>query len=167
MLIPIYIVGFIFGGIFLFAIAERIPDRRARTSLRVIGLVAGPVFFIIVAVFSGWKREKTYEVEWLTGKPAAKYLIDKSTMRDDSDVVALRRYAGNDECYEVLISRELADYLNMLPGHTVQVQYEVTYDFFVMRTYQIKDIGDFESRYPNRPLWRGGGSNIGAFCFPW
>jgi hypothetical protein len=53
MLIPIYVIGFIFGGLILFAIARQIRNRKAKTSLRAIGVLAGPVFFTVVAIFSG------------------------------------------------------------------------------------------------------------------
>ncbi len=59
MLIPIYVIGFIFGGLILFATAQQIRNRKAKISLRAIGVLAGPVFFTVVAIFSGWKREKT------------------------------------------------------------------------------------------------------------
>jgi hypothetical protein len=51
MLIPVYIVGFIFGGLFLFAISQRIAHRGTQIVLRVIAVFAGPVFFLVVSVF--------------------------------------------------------------------------------------------------------------------
>jgi hypothetical protein len=62
VLIPVYIVGFIFGGLLCFAIAQRVPDRPVKVCLRTIGVVAGPVFFLVVAIFSSQEREKTYPV---------------------------------------------------------------------------------------------------------
>ena len=168
VLYPIYIIGFIFGALVLFAIAERIPNRSAKIWIRAIGGLAGPVFFLSVAIFSGWVRERTCEVEWVAGNPAAKYLLPgmKSTRRDNMDVVVLRRFVGKDECYEVMISQELADYLQGLPTHTVRVQYVVTYDFFRFRTYSINRIGDL-GYHPNGSSWQSGGNNIGGACFPW
>ena len=168
MLIPVYIIGFIFGGLVLFAVAQRIPNRNAKIWLRTIGVVAGPIFFVSVAVFSGWVRERIYEVEWLTGNSAAKYLGrgKESTRQDNRDVVVLRRFVGGNDCYEVFISQELADYLGGVPTHTVQVQYTVTYDFFQFRTYTIKRIGNL-AYHPNGSSWITGANNIGAGCFPW
>lgn len=122
MLIPVYVLGFIFGGMVLFALAQRVHNRKAKIALQTIGVLAGPIFFLSVAVFSGWVRERTYEVEWLTGNSAAKYLNPgKESTRQDRDVVALRRFVGGNYCYEVFISQELADYLRGLPTQTVQV----------------------------------------------
>ena len=168
MLIPVYIIGFIFGGLVLFAVAQRIPNRNAKIWLQTIGVFAGPVFFVSVAIFSGWVRERIYKVEWLTGNPATKYLYpgNKSTTQDDSDVVVLRRFVDKQECYEVMISQELADYLRGLSAHTVQVQYTVTYDFLQFRTYTINKIGSLDYK-PNGPSWITGGTNIGGACFPW
>lgn len=168
VLIPVYIIGFVFGGLLLFAVAERIPNRNAKIWLRTIGTIAGPVFFLSVAIFSGWVRERTYDVEWLTGNPAAKYLYSwkKSSRQDNTDVVVLRRVVGKDECYEAMISQELADYLRALPTHTVQVHYAVTYDFFQVRTYSIERIGDL-AYHPNGSSWITGGDHEGGACFPW
>lgn len=166
MLIPIYIIGFVLGGLVLFAVARRIPNRNAKIWLQTIGVLAGPVFFLSAAIFTGLVRKRTYEVEWLTGNLAAKYLYPgkKSTKQDNRDVVVLRRVVGKDECYEAMISQELADYLRGLPTHTVQVQYTVTYDFFQFRTYSINRIGDL-GYHPNGSSWIAGGDNIGGDCF--
>jgi hypothetical protein len=167
MLIPVYIIGFIFSGLVLFAVAQRIPNRNAKIWLKTIGVLAGPIFFLSVAVFSGWVRERTYGVEWLTGSSAAKYLDPgKESARQDRDVVVLKRFVGGNDCYEAFISQELADYLGGLPTHTVQVQYSVTYDFFQIHTYSIKRIGNL-SYHPNGSSWITGGNNIGGACFPW
>ena len=56
MLIPVYIVGFILGGLVLFAIAQRVNNRSAKISLKIIGSLAGPVFFLAMILFSGWER---------------------------------------------------------------------------------------------------------------
>jgi len=71
LLIPFYVVGFILGGLLCFAIAQRVSNRPVKISFQIIGVVAGPVFFLVVAIFSSQEREKTYVMEWLTGKPAA------------------------------------------------------------------------------------------------
>lgn len=168
VLIPVYIIGFVLGGLLLFAVAERIPNRNGKIWLRTIGVLAGPVFFLSVAIFSGWVRERTYDVEWLTGNPAAKYLYSwkKSSKQDNTDVVVLRRVVGKDECYEAMISQELADYLRALPTRTVQVHYAVTYDFFQVRTYSIERIGDL-AYHPDGSSWIPGGNGEGGECFPW
>jgi hypothetical protein len=167
MLISVYIIGFVFGGLVLFAVAQRIPNRKAKIWLKTIGVLAGPIFFLSVVVFSGWVRERTYEVEWLTGNSAAKYLDPgKKSTRQDRDVVVLRRFVGGNDCYEAFISQELADYFGGLPTHTIQVQYTVTYDFFQFRTYTVKRIGNL-SYHPNGSSWITGGNNIGRACFPW
>jgi hypothetical protein len=68
MLIPVYIVGFILVGLLCFAFAQRVPYRPVRICLRTVAIIAGPVFFLSVAIFSGWVREKTYEEDWLIGR---------------------------------------------------------------------------------------------------
>ena len=79
MLIPVYIVGFIFGGIFLFAVAQRVPHKGTRKGLRAVAIFSGPLFFFVVFSFSGWEREKAYEMEWITGTSTEEYLgHDKS-----------------------------------------------------------------------------------------
>jgi len=167
MLIPVYVLGFIFGGVVLFALAHRVHSRKAKIALKTISVLAGPIFFLSMAVFSGWIRERTYEVEWLTGNSAAKYLDPgKESTRQDRDVVVLRRFVGGNDCYEAFISQELADHLRGLSTHTVQVQYTVTYDLFQFRTYTIKRIGNL-TYHPNGSSWITGGNNIGGACFPW
>jgi hypothetical protein len=167
MLIPVYVLGFIFGGVVLFALARRVHNRKAKIALRTIGVLAGPIFFLTVAAFSGWVRERTYEVEWLTGDSAVKYLEPgKESTRQNRDVVVLRRLVGGYDCYNVFISQELADYLEGLPTHTVQVQYIVTYDFFQWRTYTIKRIGNL-SYHPDGSSWITAGEHQGRACLPW
>jgi hypothetical protein len=58
VLIPVYIVGFILGGLLCFAIAQRVSNRPVKICLRTIGVVAGPIFFLVVAIFSSQEREK-------------------------------------------------------------------------------------------------------------
>lgn len=188
MLIPVYIVGFILGGLVCFAIAQRVPNRPVKICLRTIGVVAGPVFFLVVAIFSGWEREKTYEVEWLVGRPAAEYLgYHKSDMDNLSatnpvtgkkreELVVLKRNVDNNyDCYTTFTSSALAEYLEGLPTHSVKVQYKVTYDFYVARGYRVESVGDF-GRTPatQREISIGGlGGGIRVFgdsresCFPW
>ena len=168
MLIPIYVIGFILGGLILFAIAQQIRNRKAKISVRAIGVLAGPVFFAVIAIFSGWKREKTYEVEWLTGNPAGEYLVSgKTTMQENKNVVVLRRYVRTgQQCYNVFISEKLANYVENLPTHTVQVHYTVVYDFFKMRTYYIRSIGEFEY-HPDGTAWKTAGDNLEESCFAW
>ena len=112
MLIPVYIVGFILGGLFLFAIAQRTPNRTARKWLRAIGILSGPIFFLAVAIFSGWERERTYEMQWLTGARAGEYLgFDKYgtyVRPKQEDLVVLKRKIGEDlECYDSFASGAL------------------------------------------------------------
>jgi hypothetical protein len=66
VLIPVYIVGFILGGLLCFAIARRVSNRPIKIAFQIIGVVAGPIFFLVVAIFTSQEREKTYEMEWLT-----------------------------------------------------------------------------------------------------
>ena len=156
MLIPVYIVGFILGGLILFAIAQRIPNRIAKIWLRAIGILAGPLFFIAVAIFSSWDRERTYEMEWVIGGPAVEYLgfnIDKYANnfpianlapRKHEDVVVLKRNIGNNRvCYSGFASDALEHYLEGLPSSRVKVRYRVVYDFYLPRTYMLESIGDF------------------------
>ena len=145
MLIPVYIVGFIFGGIFLFAVAQRVPHKGTRKGLRAVAIFSGPLFFIVVFSFSGWEREKAYEMEWITGTSTEEYLgHDKSLAKTQDDLVVLKRNIGNDnECYDAFDSGLLARYLESLPTHSVKVRYRVTYDFYEPRTYRIDRIGDF------------------------
>jgi hypothetical protein len=145
MLIPVYIVGFIFGGIFLLAVAQRVPHKGTRKSLRAVATFSGPLFFIVVFSFSGWEREKAYEMEWITGRSTEEYLgHDKSLAKTQDDLVVLKRSIRNDnECYDGFDSGLLARYLESLPTHGVKVRYKVTYDFYEPRTYRIESIGDF------------------------
>jgi hypothetical protein len=145
MLIPVYIIGFILGGIFLLAVAQRVPHPGTRMALRAVAIFSGPLFFIVVFSFSGWEREKTYEVQWLTGRSTEEYLgHDKSLAKTQEDLVVLRRNIGNNnECYDGFASGPLARYLESLPTHSVKVRYAVTYDFYEPRTYRIEKIGDF------------------------
>jgi hypothetical protein len=169
MLIPVYIVGFILAGLILFAIAGRISNLKAKIFLHTIAVVAGPLFFLVVVIFSGWVREKSYETEWLTGESAAKYAIFRQSIspQEIKDVVVLRRYVNNQkECYNVFVSRRLATYLEALPKHTVTVRYKVIYDFFQRRTYFIESIGDIPYA-PDVTSWKTVAINEGSACFPW
>jgi hypothetical protein len=157
MLIPVYIVGFIVGGLVLFAIAQRIPNRIAKIWLRTIGVLAGPVFFLAMAIFSSWERERTYEMEWLIGGPAVKYLrikkydnytdnfpVTSPVARKQEDLVVLKRNIGNNrECYSGFASDALAHYLEGLPAGRVEVRYRLIYDFYLPRSYMLESIGDF------------------------
>ena len=150
----VFIGPFILAGLILFAIAERISNRKAKVCLRVIAIMAGPVFFLTVAIFSGWEREKTYEMQWLIGRPAEEYLgYDKSgangfttspLRKKQEEIVVLKRNVGdNQECFESYASSALAQYLEGLPIDTIKVRYKVTYDFFRPRAYWPESIGDF------------------------
>jgi len=175
MLFPVYVVGFIVSGLVFFAIAQRIPNPRAKRWLRAIGILAGPVFFLVVFSFSGWKHEKTYEMTWLVGRPAAEYLsYAKSATSNYEDLVVLKRDLGNGhECYDILDSSKLAQYLESLQARTVKVRYMVSYDFYEARGSNIESIGDFghdpASQREIFPL--GGGekahSNAREYCFTW
>jgi hypothetical protein len=157
MLIPVYIVGFIFGGLVLFAIAQRIPNRIAKIGLRAIGILAGPVFFLAMAIFSSWERERTYEMEWLIGGPAVEYIgfkkydeyannlpVTNSVTRKREDLVVLKRNIGNSPvCYSGFASDALKLYLEGLPTGHVKVRYRIIYDFYLPRTYVLESIGDF------------------------
>jgi hypothetical protein len=117
-------VGFILGGLLCFAIAQRVPNRAVKLSFQIIGVIAGPIFFLVVAIFSSQEREKTYVMEWLTGKPAAQCYMQ--IYKDDVDhpeaIVILKRNIGNNRvCFSSLKSKELAHYVESLPTHTVKV----------------------------------------------
>ena len=146
VLIPVYIVGFILGGLLCFAIAQRVSNPQLRICLRTIGVLAGPIFFLIVAIFSSQEREKTYEMGWLTGKPAAEYYtqIYKADVDPPNPeaIVMLKRSIGNNRmCFSSLKSKELAFYLESLPAHTVKVQYTVINDFYRIRTFRLEGVG--------------------------
>ena len=157
MLIPVYIVGFILGGLVLFAIAQRISNRTAKISLQLIGGLAGPVFFGAMIFFTGWERKKTYEMEWLVGSPASHYLeYDKTAVKSDMEMlhgfdehsevlVVLRRNIGErHDCYVSFVSKPLAQYVENLPTRTVSVRYRVIYDFYQPRgPGMIEQVGDF------------------------
>lgn len=157
MLIPVYIVGFILGGLVLFAIAQRVPNRIAKIWLRAIGIVAGPLFFLAVAIFSSWERERTYEMEWLIGRPAVEYLgikkfdnytnnlpVTNPVAKKQEDLVVLKRNIGNNrECYVGFASDALEHYLEGLPSSRVKVRYRLIYDLYLPRTYMRESIGDF------------------------
>jgi len=190
MLIPVYIVGFILGGLILFAIARRVPNRRAKIGLRAIGVLAGPLFFLVVTLFSGWRREKTYEMKWLVGRPAAAYLgLDNSeshlansalvispVTKKEEEVVVLKRNIGeNQECFDSFASSALAHYLASLPTDRVQVRYMVTYDFYATRGYRVETIAEFGNvPAEQREILMGGlGGGTRKFqgsnepCFAW
>ncbi len=127
MLIPVYIVAFILGGLLCFAIAQRVSNRPIKICLRTIGVVAGPIFFLVVAIFSSQEREKTYEMEWLTGEPAAEYYIQVYKQHvdppDPETIVMLKRNISNNRvCFSSLQSKELAHYLEGLPTHTTSTK---------------------------------------------
>lgn len=145
MLIPVYVIGFILGGIFLLAVAQRVPHPGTRMVLRAVAIFSGPLFFIVVFSFSGWEREKAYEMEWITGRSTEEYLgLDKSLAKTQEDLVVLKRNIGNNnECYDGFASGPLARYLESLPTHRVTARYTVIYDFYKPRTYRIEKIGDF------------------------
>jgi hypothetical protein len=170
MLIPVYLVGFILGGLVFFAIAQRVTNRRAKISLKLIGVLAGPVFFAAMILFSGWERKKTYEMEWLIGAPAAEYLRgDATAVKSDMEIlhgfdtrskalVVLRRNIGERHpCYNSFDSEPLAQYLESLPTHTVSVRYRVVYDFYLPRgPGMIEQVGDFGRDNPSyKELFRG------------
>jgi hypothetical protein len=189
MLIPVYIIGFILGGFVLFAVAQRVSDRRAKISLKLIGVLAGPVFFLAMILFSGWERKKTYEMEWLVGKPASQYLeYDKTAVKSDTGIlhgfdersevlVVLRRNIGKrHDCYNSFVSKPLAQYLGSLPTHTVSVRYRVVYDFYQPRgPGMMEQVGDFGSDNASAgELIEGmvgfgerAWSKDGASCFSW
>ncbi len=175
MLIPFYVVGFILGGLLCFAIAQRVPNRAVKLSFQIIGVIAGPIFFLVVAIFSSQEREKTYVMERLTGKPAAQYYMqiykDDADPPDPETIVILKRNIGNNRvCFSSLKSKELAHYVESLPTHTVKVQYTVIYDFYQIRTFRLESVGDF----PHDNMRMGiGGSGLTDSpyvyepCFPW
>jgi hypothetical protein len=146
VLIPVYIVAFILGGLLCFAIAQRVSNRPIKICLRTIGVVAGPIFFLVVAIFSSQEREKTYEMEWLTEKPAMEYYshVYREIPHDPEAVVILKRDIGNNrECFSNLTSNEVARYLESLPTQSVKVKYTVIYDFYRLRTFRLESVGDF------------------------
>jgi hypothetical protein len=178
MLIPVYIVGFIFGGIFLFAIARRVPHRRTQIVLRVIAVIAGPVFFLVAFSFSGWEVKKTYEMEWLRGQTALDYAGDHDSPAGDvNDYVVLKREVEHEhDCFVAFRSKQMAHYLEGLPKPTVKVEYRVIYDFYQARTEMIESIGDFghdtASRMEILRSRSGGGEKSGSdprtvSCFHW
>lgn len=183
VLIPVYIVGFILGGLLCFAIAQRVSYRPVKICLRTIGVLAGPVFFLVVAIFSSQEREKTYEMEWLTGKPAAEYYLqldrDRVDPSDPETIVMLRRNIGNNRvCFDTLRSKDLARYLESLPTDRVAVTYTVTYDFYRLRAIGPKSVGDFGRNSDAKiKLWSGdvglrGPGPLNAYeswepCFAW
>ncbi len=179
VLVPVYIVGFILGGLLCFAIAQRVPNRPVKISLRTIGVVAGPVFFLVVAIFSSQEREKTYEMEWITGKPATEYYshVYHEVPQDPEAVVMLKRDIGNNRvCFSGLHSKGLAHYLESLPTHSVKVQYAVTYDFYQLRGIRLESVGDF-GHDPATAVQMGSGDAglrgpLNVYepwepCFPW
>ena len=149
--------------------------RPLKICLRTVGVVAGPIFFLVVAIFSSQEREKTYEMEWLTGKPAEEYYMQiykgHVDPPDPETIVMLRRnIAHNRVCFSDLNSKELAHYLENLSTHTVKVKYTVIYDFYRFRTFRLESVGDF----PHDRLKMGSGGGgltdpvyIYESCFPW
>jgi hypothetical protein len=144
-LIPFWIAGFVIEAFVCFAIAERVRNRTARTLLRMTGAPAGPIFFVVLGIFSGWKRQKVFEMEWLTGRPASEYLgYDQRGEKAPGDLVVLKRQSGhNHDCFDELVSGDLAKYLAGLSTHTVRVRYVVTYDFYRVRGFKLETVGEF------------------------
>ena len=189
MLIPVYIIGFILGGMVLFAIAQRINNRTAKITLKLIGVLAGPVFFGAMILFSSWEVKKIYEMEWLVGAPAAEYLkYDKTAIKSDMEIlhgfdegsealVVLRRNIGKrHDCYNIFVSNPLAHYLESLSTRTVSVRYRVIYDFYLPRgPGMVEQVGDFGHDNPSQSeLVRGlvgfgerAWSTDRASCFSW
>jgi len=178
MLIPVYIVGFILGGLLLFAISRRISHRGTKTVLRAIAVFAGPLFFLVVFSFSGWEVKKTYEMEWLRGQPALDYVgYPTSAGSDVDDFVVLKRKVEYDhECFDAFRSKELAHYLAGMPKHVAKVEYRVIYDFYQPRSEMLESVGDFghdkDSRMEILRSMCGGGEKSGSdarrvSCFPW
>jgi hypothetical protein len=175
VLIPVYIVGFILGGLLCFAIAQRVPNRAVKLSFQIIGVAAGPLFFLVVAIFSSQERKKAYEMEWLTGKPAAEFYMqvykDHVDPPDRETIVILRRNIGNNRvCFSSLQSKELAHYVESLPTHTVKVQYTVIYDFYQIRTFRLESVGDFPHDNMRMGIGVSGLTDspyVYKPCFPW
>jgi hypothetical protein len=178
MLIPVYIVGFILGGLFLFAISQRLSHRGTQIVLRVIAVFSGPVFFLVVFSFSGWEVKKSYEMEWLRGQLALDYAGDHNPPENDVNdfIVVKRRVEDEHDCFDAFRSKELAHYLEGLPKPTVKVEYRVIYDFYQPRTWMIENIGDFGHDPASRTeLFRamsGSGEKSGSnprtvSCFSW
>jgi hypothetical protein len=175
LLIPVYIVGFILGGLLCFAIAQRVSNRPVKIAFQIVGVAAGPLFFLVVATFSSQERKKTYEMEWLTGKPAAEFYLqvykDHVDAPDPETIVILRRNTANNRvCYSSLESKELAHYVESLSTHTVKVQYTVIYDFYRFRTFRLESVGDFP--HGKMTMGSGGGGltdppHVYEPCFPW
>jgi hypothetical protein len=140
-------VGFILGGLACFAIAQHVSNRRVKIGIQTLGFAAGPIFFIVVVIFSRQERQKTYEMEWLTGASAAAYYVQVYKQEhppDPGTVVVLKRNIDRNRlCFSDLSSKELTKYLENLPTHTVKVKYVVTYDFYRLRGYYAEGIGEF------------------------
>ena len=158
------------GGLVCFAIAQHVSNRRIKIGIQTLGVAAGPSFFMVVVIFSSQEREKTYEMEWLTGASAAAYYVQVYKQQHPPDpgtsVVILKRNIGqNRVCFSILNDEQLSEYLENLPTHTVKVKYKVTYDFYRLRGYYGEGIGDFAGITPASVI--DSASSTSEPCFPY
>ncbi len=175
MLIPVYVFGFVFLALLVWAITGKLTlTNRARTILRASGILIGPLFFVIVFAFSGWIRYRTYDMQWSVGQnPYARAMPPRD--KAGEPLVAIYRKVGSGTCFDLYYSSELAGYLTSLTASSVPVRYAITYDFFEPRAYHVENIGTLRLRDENHIYSRvdsqqasGGHSGSGQFeCFPW
>lgn len=144
-LVPIYLVSFVFVGALLILLSKRVPDGIFRACLRWTGIAAGPIFLLVILAFTGWERDRTYEMEWLVGNSARRYLATGLPEENTYEYpVVLERTSGrNHDCFVVFDSKSMTQYLRARPDNTVRVQYRVTYDFFKARNIQLRRVAEF------------------------
>ena len=144
-LIPFYLAGLILAGGFLVLASRRVPNRAVSACVRWIGIALTPAFLLAVLVFTGRQQQRTYQMEWMTGKPAQQYLTAGLPQRGNREFpVVLKRTSGrNHDCFEAFDSKILMAYLEARPGRVVLVGYSITYDLFRPRNVQIQRVGEF------------------------
>ena len=144
-LIPFYLAGSILAGALLVLVSRNVRNRALATWIRRLGITVTPALVLVFFVFTGWQRQRTYEMEPLLGRPALEYLMAGAPRELNREFpVVLKRVSGqNHDCFEALDSKSLTDYLKAHPARPVRVTYTITYDFFRPRNIQIQNVAEF------------------------
>ena len=134
-LLPLYFVGGLLAvaaTAILFTSAT--PQRRHFGRPTIIAcLVYAVLFWLVIATFTGVKREMTYDMEWSLGE-SVEYLPDCQHV-----VLRFKDYPS----YSVgIYSNDLADYLQTLAHKDVRVTFAMTLDFGRTRGFHETRIGE-------------------------
>jgi hypothetical protein len=144
-LIPFYLAGSILAGALLVLVSRNVRNKAVGTWIRWAAIMVTPALVLVFFVFTGWQRQRTYEMDPLMGRPALGYLTAGAPQEMNREfAVVLRRVSGqNHECFEAFDSKSLTHYLNAHAAQPVRVMYTITYDFFRPRNIQIQSVAEF------------------------